>query len=195
MQLGRVDLVVDLAGVDLRPGQHAKKKPPRSAGRRSGAGWWWGYPILAARFGRCSCFCSRFCSCSSFCAFCSWPTSISTLPTAVVTWRLTPSRPSSLLLAKSLKSVKPLGSPACSPGAKIGKMALPPTACAASSALARPGLWPRSISCCLSSSPAMMMGLSGYFSCKARATWGRLPESNAATVAKPSASALLAAVA
>ena len=28
MQLGRVDLVVDLAGVDLRPGQHAKKNRP-----------------------------------------------------------------------------------------------------------------------------------------------------------------------
>jgi len=76
MQRGRVDLVVDLAGgdlaVDLRPGAQAKKNRPGVRGGEVGRSCC--YPILAARLGRCSCFCSRFCSWSILCAFSCWPT-------------------------------------------------------------------------------------------------------------------------
>ncbi|MNV47065.1 hypothetical protein D3C71_1389200 [compost metagenome] len=82
-----------------------------------------------------------------------------------------------------------------SPAAKIGSSTVPPVALAASWALALPGLMPWVSSRWRSSSAAITTGLSGKRPCSALATAGRLPGSNAATVAKPSDCDRLLAVA
>ena len=124
-----------------------------------------------------------------------------TFPPAAINAALTlsprpgPCQPKRLLQARSLKSVHPFGSAACSPGAKMGSSTRPPVRRAASCALTLPGLTPCSASRCWSLSPAMITGLLGKRPFSDFATSGRLPESKAATVANPRDLDRLAAVA